>query len=57
VSRPVLRQTVLLQVRAVCVGDIGVITTSRDTTIKVWAEDGPTSYSLVHTLVRDDRLV
>eukprot|EP00775_Hariotina_reticulata_P003509 gene3509-3779_t len=37
-------------VRAVCVGDIGVVTSSRDTTIKVWAEEGPTSYSLVHTL-------
>jgi hypothetical protein len=33
------------------VGDLGIVTSSRDTTIKIWAEDSPTSYSLVHTLV------
>jgi hypothetical protein len=33
------------------VGDLGIVTSSRDTTIKIWAEDSPTSYSVVHTLV------
>jgi hypothetical protein len=35
----------------VAVGEIGIITGSRDTTIKIWADDEPSSCSLLHTLV------
>ncbi len=31
--------------------DLGVLTSSRDKTIKLWAEEGK-CYSLLHTLVR-----
>ncbi|KAF8055486.1 Plaa [Scenedesmus sp. PABB004] len=37
-------------VRAVAVGDLGVVTSSRDTTIKIWAEEGPAAFTLLHTL-------
>lgn len=40
------------QVRCLCVADAALITGSRDKTIKVWVEDGPTSFALVSTLVR-----
>jgi len=43
--------TAASQVRSVCVGEIGIITGSRDTTIKIWADDGASSCSLLHTLV------
>ena len=42
----------ILQVRSTCVGEIGIVTSSRDTTVKIWAEESATAYSLLHTLVR-----
>lgn len=39
------------QVRSIAVGDIGIITGSRDTTIKIWADDAPDTCSLLNTLV------
>lgn len=39
------------QVRSIAVGDIGIITGSRDTTIKIWADDTPDTCSLLNTLV------
>jgi hypothetical protein len=50
---PVVQQH---QVRCACVGEIGIITGSRDATIKVWAEESPTAYALRSTLVRRVRL-
>lgn len=37
--------------RSIAVGDIGIITGSRDTTIKIWADDAPDTCSLLNTLV------
>jgi hypothetical protein len=42
---------VALQVRSVTVGEIGIITGSRDTTIKIWGDDAPDTCALLHTLV------
>jgi WD40 repeat protein len=39
------------QVRGVCVCDLGVLTSSRDKTVKLWVEDGG-CFTLMHTLVR-----
>jgi hypothetical protein len=39
------------QVRSVSVGEIGIITGSRDTTIKIWSDDAPDTCSLLQTLV------
>lgn len=33
-------------------GEIGIVTGSRDTTIKIWAEESATAYGLINTLVR-----
>lgn len=37
-------------VRSIAVGEIGIITGSRDTTIKIWADDAPDTCSLLNTL-------
>lgn len=42
---------VALQVRSVTVGEIGIITGSRDTTIKIWGDDALDTCALLHTLV------
>lgn len=39
------------QVRDVCACALGVLTSSRDKTVKIWAEDGA-CFSVLHTLVR-----
>jgi hypothetical protein len=44
-----------LQVRDVCVCDLGLLTSSRDKTVKLWVEDGG-CFTLMHTLVRAARL-
>ncbi|KAL4543986.1 hypothetical protein Ndes2437B_g01788 [Nannochloris sp. 'desiccata'] len=41
----------LEDVRCLCVTEVGLVTGSRDKTIKVWIEDGPTSFSVASTLV------
>lgn len=38
------------QVRAVTTCELGVLTSSRDTTVKLWVEDGPAAYVLLQTL-------
>ncbi|KAK9806981.1 hypothetical protein WJX72_009418 [[Myrmecia] bisecta] len=38
-------------VRGLCVCDLGLITGSRDKTVKIWHEEGPNSFSVVTTLV------
>eukprot|EP00878_Enallax_costatus_P020811 GHUV01022011.1.p1 GENE.GHUV01022011.1~~GHUV01022011.1.p1 ORF type:complete len:131 (+),score=25.20 GHUV01022011.1:117-509(+) len=44
-------------VRSVCVGEIGIVTSSRDTTVKIWAEESATAYSLLHTLTGHSKYV
>jgi hypothetical protein len=41
------------QVRGLGICNLGLLTSSRDKTIKLWAEDG-NCFTVVHTLVRGD---
>lgn len=43
------------QVRGVAVCDLGLLTSSRDKTVKLWAQDGKTSFSVLQTMVRGAR--
>jgi hypothetical protein len=43
--------TLALQIRGLCTADIGIITTSRDKTAKIWAEESSTTYNVLQTLV------
>ncbi len=42
----------LLQVRGCLSCELGVVTASRDKTVRVWVEEGPLAYTSLHTLVR-----
>lgn len=45
-----------LQVRGVATCDLGILTGSRDKTVKIWKESGPGSYELNSTLVRSNSI-
>ena len=47
-----MRTQTSFQVRGLDVCDLGILTSSRDKTAKIWAEDGTGCYSVLHTLVR-----
>jgi hypothetical protein len=38
-------------VRGICCCDAGLVTSSRDTTVKVWVESDARGYQLLNTLV------